>query len=308
MKKLIIVLIVLLLIAGCDFGPTEEEDIVGCPLNFNCASGNDGVDIEIKDPPGDMIDVEDRIVYYGERFKPWFRITDLGESDVEGEICIAGLDAEAFQGFSGCDCQDYYIIVQDEEDYYENNWDLEFPGYSVTQKGFESTLTYINRYYYHTYGLLDICLKENPKDDTRGCDTTGNVLSTSSNSPLEVTEVSQRLTESGTGSVSLRLDYSVEEKSNDEGNIAPYGSLWSGECLYEGMDDPYVEVTFYLDGNVYGCGTIHIEDGEGSDSCTISEILTSNEQGSLYGGEYRDAYLDFEYVWESRDSIRFKVE
>jgi len=305
MKKLILILIIFLFVSGCNFETSEEEEIVGCPLNFNCATGNEGVSIEIKDPPGDM-DEEDRIIFLGERFKPWFRITDLGESDVEGEICITGLSSDTFQNFGGCDCQDYTIIVQGDDAYFENKQDLEFPGYSVIRGGVESTMTYINRYDYHTYGVVEVCLKENPKDDDSGCDPNSDLKLISSNAPLKVSEISQRLTESGTGAINLRLDYSVED--NSDGNIAPYGSLWSGECVYSGMEDPYVEVTFVLFGEEYGCGTIHIEDGEGSDSCTINDIQTSNDQGLIFTEDYYDAYLDFEYVWESRDSIKFLVE
>jgi hypothetical protein len=307
MKKLIFILIVLLFVSGCGgmFETSEDDEVTGCPQNFNCASGNKGVSIEIKNPPEDMSD-NDRIIYMGERFKPWFRITDLGESDVEGEICIGGLSSSIFQSFPDCDCQDYDIIVQEEDEYFENNLDLEFPGYNVIQSGVESTMTYINRYYYHTFGIVDVCLKENPRDDESGCDPNQEILETSSNAPLKVKTISQKLSESGTGSVSLRLDYSVEE--NADGNVAPYGSLWSGECVYNEVEDPYVAVTFVLFGEEYGCGTISIEDGEGSDSCTINDIQTSNEQGYIFTSDSHDAYLDFEYVWESRDSIKFKVE
>jgi len=314
MKKIIILLIILLFIASCDYLPTstggEEDEIVGCPINFACVGGSDGVNIEIVNP-GTSVKVDQRIYVGGEKFIPSVMIYDEGESDTEGEICITGMDENAFTGFSGCDCDDYMIIVQDEEDYYENEQILHFePGYTV-KSGYsgEYVMTFINRYTYETYGIVDVCLKQSPSSK-EGCDASGEILKKSSGAPLKVTSVAQTLKTLGSNAVTLTLTYDVEEQGGVNEGLINEETLYSGQCFDPSEDYPAVKVSFVLLNQAYACPDLVFEEAEMSGTCVVSGISTEGSSGEyLFADEDTfQGYLQFEYVWEEIESVNFRVQ
>ena len=110
------------------------------------------------------------------------------------------------------------------------------------------------------------------------------------------------------GSVNLEIDFEVKEKG--DGNVAPYESLYGGECVYSGKEEPLVYATFVLFGDRYPCDdAVQLKDGEGKGKCVITDLLTSGSQGLIFEGEETTkAYLELVYVWEYADSVNLLIE
>ncbi|MFH1971859.1 MAG: hypothetical protein ABIJ18_00090 [archaeon] len=311
MKKWILLFLVIFLV-GCDmssFNDTNEE-VVGCPISFECESGNSGVEMTILSPNEDVKGGD--LYVEGQSFVPAVNVQDLGQSDAEGEICVTGLDTE-FSGFSGCDCEDYYIVVSEDDEYYENDQIVDFtPGYKVPQdKSGEYVSTFVNRYMYSTYGIVDVCIKQisTTRESKGSCEgTQDNILDVSSSGPLKIKTVSQRLSRLGSDAVSLTLTYELEETG--KGNVVNENAFMSGSCFYTSDEGKKVKVSFNLFDEEYSCGFVEMEDGKGEGSCLIEDIsvVGGSEEYLFQDEKEQKAYLITEYVWEETESVMFRVE
>lgn len=303
MKKLIILLLFLLAISGCaNFNfQNDEQEITGCPESFLCGSGISGVEMTIENPS----EIRGSIFETGERFIPSVTVIDRGQSDSEGEICVSGLDVESFSKYSGCDCTSYYIVVEEEDDYYNQRENLYFPEYGIKSESGDYVMTFINRYNYKTYGILDVCVKKENSDS--GCESSGEILKTSSSAPIVISSVQQQIKPLGGNAATLSLRFDLKEKG--DGKLANEDSLYSGECVYSSYDEPEIKAKFIFLNEEYDCGTIVLDEGEGIGSCRAEINLEGNEGDYLFSEEKSiNGYIELEYIWESTKSVAFSVE
>ncbi|MBS3162931.1 hypothetical protein J4467_03315 [Candidatus Woesearchaeota archaeon] len=177
MKKYLL-LILFLFLASCATNTTETLP-TECPPY--CSGGSSSVDLEINSPQD--------IVFANDRMPVTATVVDSGESGVEyGEVCVTGLDEQYFSGFGGCNCQSYYITLDDNDD--ENfeesliNFDTTYVSDKASGNHF---MTFINRYTYTTYAPFEICFTNDLSDSS--C-ISGNKLESSSSGPLIKADVS----------------------------------------------------------------------------------------------------------------------
>ena len=313
MKRIILLLCLLLLVSSCGFSPSgdSEQEITGCP--YSCRSGSSGVELEILNPDTSIGDSEKRIIPAGYEFIPSLIVHDEGMSDADGEVCVTGLDSSTFSGVGGCDCADYYIVVEEEEDYFLNDQVVDiFPGYGVAS-GTEGDylMNFINRYKYKTYAVVDACLKQDPADK-EGCSSSGSILDVSSSAPLTVKSVDQTITRpgQGTNAINLILTYEVSAKGNAGSGLINDEVLFSGLCYDPNDEDPWIDVKFVILNQEYSCESIQLIAGEGTGSCIADSIITEGSSGEYLFEDQstHQGYLEFSYLWEDIETVEFRVQ
>ena len=310
MVKKVFLILVLVLLAGCDVatnsGEIIEETATGCP--YSCHSGSDSLDVEILNPDPNLPE-NYREVYEFSEFAPELYISNDGEADVTiGSACISGLNQEVF-GFSGCECQDFSVVVNepDSSDYRETR--VYFASYSpslIDDNVLDQTLNFYTKYEYTTYGLFEACIKGDVKEE--GCDAYGNVLDVSSEGPVTVTEIYQVLRPTGSA-VDLELNVAVKvDEGRSEWLIAQEDAS-SYDCSIVAEHDPIIKVNAYME-ELYGsvsCPDILVEDGEGQTTCIISGVPLSDSDGNQISNRYSQGYLELEYGYARMDSVEFRV-
>ena len=301
MKKYIL-LILFLFLASCAT-ETSEELPTDCPPD--CSGGSDSVDLEINSPQD--------IVFANDRMPVSITVYDYGESSVEyGEVCVTGLDEEFFSGFGGCNCQSYYITLDDNDD--ENfeesliNFDTTYVSDKASGNHF---MTFINRYTYTTYAPFEICFTNDLSDSS--C-ISGNKLESSSSGPLKVTSIQERLVPNG-NAVDLRLTIDAEFAGDD--TLISTTDVASDSCLTIPEEPIQADVSIIMFGVEHvcdvdcqgnDCGTLNFyedQDYEASITCKLDNFLL----GQFVGGQDTyDGWVRIDYAVEQKDSIEFKVE
>ena len=292
MKKYIL-LILFLFLASCAT-ETSEELPTDCPPD--CSGGSDSVDLEINSPQD--------IVFANDRMPVSITVYDYGESSVEyGEVCVTGLDEEFFSGFGGCNCQSYYITLDDNDD--ENfeesliNFDTTYVSDKASGNHF---MTFINRYTYTTYAPFEICFTNDLSDSS--C-ISGNKLESSSSGPLKVTSIQERLVPNG-NAVDLRL--TIDTKFSGDGTLISMDDVASGSCLTIPEEPIKADVSIIMFGEANDCGTLNFyedEDYEASITCKLDGFLLSQFVG---GQDTYPGWVRIDYAVEQKDSIEFEVE
>tara|TARA_Y100000310_G_scaffold340693_1_gene437370 strand:+ start:3029 stop:3973 length:945 start_codon:yes stop_codon:yes gene_type:complete len=310
MIKKVFLVLVLVLLVGCDLSTSEEiieETASGCP--YSCHSGSDSLGVEILNPDPNLPE-NYREIYEFTEFAPELFITNEGEADVTvGSACISGLNQEVF-GFSGCECQDFSVVVNepDASDYKETR--VYFSSYSpalVDENVLDQTLNFYTKYEYTTYGVFEACIKGDVKEE--GCDAYGNVLDVSSEGPVTVTEVYQVLRPAGSNAVDLELNVAVKVDEDRSSWLIAKEDASSYDCSIVTEYDPVIKVNAYMEelqGSV-SCPEITIEDGEGQTTCIISGVPLSDSEGNTISNRESRGYLELEYGYGRMDSVEFRV-
>ena len=303
MKKLILLLLFLLLVSACETSTTDEE--VGpteCP--YDCSSGSDGIETTLTNPS------DESTVYALDRLEVRAKVNDEGESSADGVVCLTGLDPDEFQGISDCECEAFYIDL-DEEDAlnYEN---VAFTSVLVTEDASgDHDLTAITRYTYRTYGIFEVCLTGDP-DNEKECDTstTKDRVSVSSSGPLNVESITQSLNSVG-DDITLRLSVEVEMDTSVTESLIDADDATNQECVLSLSDDftiPVdVDLVLFEELHDNACGTLVFEEGE--DTATVScKVEVRGDQLSSFGSKKEwEGYISFDYGIQSIDSIGFEV-
>ncbi len=310
MVKKVFLILVLVLLVGCDLsnsGEIIEETTTGCP--YSCHPGSASLDVEILNPDPNLPENYREIYEYTE-FAPELFITNDGEADViVGSACMSGLNQEVF-GFSGCECQDFSVVVNepDASDYRETR--VYFASYSpalIDDNVLDQTINFYTKYEYTTYGLFEACIKGDIKEE--GCDAYGNVLDISSVGPVTVTEIYQILRPAGTNSVDLELNIAVKVDEGRSEWLIGKEDVSSYDCSIVTEYDPTIKVNAYMEelhGSV-SCPDILVEDGKGQTTCIINGVPLSDSEGNTITNRYSRGYLELEYGYARMDSVEFRV-
>ncbi len=297
-------LVIVLLLSACetqtDTGEDFDEQPTGCP--YDCHSGSNSIDVTI-DMPSPSTPETYRHVNNNGKIRPEVTLHNNGEADSIGKVCIAGMSRETF-GFSGCDCQDFTVVVNDPDDpdFWEAN--VLFNEYTATLADpteAESTqITFYTRYDYKTYGVFTACVKAD------GCDIGDNVLDVSSKGPLTVTEVIE-IPSSSDGSY-IDLDFVVGLKVS-EGNQE---WLLSSDDAYMGTCDiptefADVRVKLYMEelGGYIDCGIVTIYANDAQATCKVDNVPLTFD-GSYVERESQ-GYIEVEYGYLKTETVEFSV-
>lgn len=304
-KKIFLLLVVVLLLSACDMqmntGENPDEQPTGCP--YDCHSGSSSIDVTI-DMPSPSTPESYRYVNNNGKIRPEATLHNNGEADVEfGKVCIAGMSRPTF-GFSGCDCQDFTVVVNDPDDpdFWEANVLFnEYTANLADPNEPESTqITFYTRYDYKTYGVFTACVKAD------GCPIGDNVLDVSSKGPLTITEIIE-IPSNSDGSY-IDLDFIIGLKTN-EGN-----SEWllSTEQVNSGMCDiptesPDVRVKLYMEelSGYIDCGTVTFYENTAQVTCQVDNVPLTF--GDNYIERDSQGYIEVEYGYLKTETVEFSV-
>lgn len=300
MKLRFLLSLFFIFIAACAQTQTTDEarGATACP--YSCSSGDVGVETTVNAPK------ESGTVHVAERLAPRVKVLDVGEASIDsGLVCITGLNEDEFRGVTRCDCEAFTINLDDPNALgYE---DVIFSPAEVTEDAVgDHALTVYTRYSYSTFGIIDVCLSGDP-DNEKECDTseTKNRVTVSSAGPVEITDVTQRLTPLGSSSVTLRLDIKTKIHADANQQLLSLDDVTNDACVLESSDAIPVDVSLVLfEEEQTGCKQLTFEQGEdtASVSCTV-DIDTAN----LVGKKAWEGYVRLDYGFQEIQSVPFTV-
>ncbi|MBI5797598.1 hypothetical protein HZA98_01700 [Candidatus Woesearchaeota archaeon] len=302
MKKIIFLLLLsIFFIAACST-QTTEKTATACPPD--CSGGSAGVVSTINSPSNEGN------VYGGDRLLVSVGLVDAGESSVSNaEVCETGLDANVFGSLGSCNCQSYYITLDDTHDANFQSTQIEFPTAFVSKSATgEQHATVYNRYAYTTYGPFSACITTDPFTDT-SCTSTGNILTSSSSAPVQIDSVTEELSAVGSNSVTMRLRVKASLSARANERLIAVADTTSNTCVL--AQDPSITsvslpLSVILFGKAQDCGMLKFENGKytAEASCKIENIGTN----LLIGNQKQyDGWIRLDYGFEHIDSVGFKI-
>lgn len=308
-NKVIFLIIVTAAISGCM--PSLQDAIKNLPGFPSTSSyipgGSAGVSMEIISPS------EDETVSSDYPFEPKVRITNEGGADTEGSICIFGLDEEAFSGFSGCECEDYEIVVTEEGAESDREKVILFPSYSI-QKFEDITngeMTISNKYKYKTKGTFEACIKKDPFSK-KGCQIKSgsrseNLVKSTTSGPLSIEKVTESINvEENTADVT----FTVEAEKKGKGNLLGLDDFNVHTCeRKEGLKPEFeVRLLNVPDIGSINCGTGTMdEEGKGHVSCNAEISLTDKSGSYLYENYNPTIEIEVTYTFEEIATTAFTI-
>lgn len=287
MKKIIIALIILLLIAGCVKLPnipgklpgqtTGKKDFVG---------GTKGVEAEIVSP------AEGGKIYLDMPFNVAVRVTNEGEAKAEGTTCIFG-------SFTECECQDFVLEEKRKSEGEKPEGEekiIVFEGGKIEEKE-EAFITAKTRYDYKTYGITTACVKKDAYSK-EGCQISGNIMKSASSAPVTIQEVKEEIiTETAEERAKIILTIKIE----DSGKGELYGlDEDKAQCETQDMKKE-INVRLVNAPGRSTCNPAQIREGEATTKCVIEDVRLLDES---YESEIT---LELEYVYETIDTNKFEV-
>ena len=297
MKKILLILLLLVFLVGCQPQAEDIEKTPGtCP--FDCKGGNAGVTATIHYP------TEGGNIYTSDRFAPVIEVVDEGEANAEGMLLLTGLDAETFGSYTGCYPINFYTVLDDPDDqYYEKIIFDDLPQTSISsEKGSDQMMTMYTRYAYTTYGVYEVCLTGDPVNEAN-CKVTGNKLDSSSSGPLTITSITEEISKIGGNAITLRLHVDAQVNAGRNEKLIDIEDTTNPECILprdEGIDFSDVEVDVVLLGERHDCGLMRFENGEGEATVTCRIVFIGGQ--NLYPG-----YVELNYGFQNIQSVGFNI-
>jgi hypothetical protein len=290
MRKIILILLLLLL---CSCTTEKEDAVTSCPPG--CSGGDAGVVTTINSPRDE--------VYAGTRMPMNVKLEDVGESSVEeGMVCVTGLNEEVFSDLIGCNCESFYITIDDPDSlsYLETSVDFGNSPYAK-ESSEKERVTFITKYKYSTYGVFDVCLTRDLYEETK-CSVDGNKLTTSSSGPLKVSSIEEVITPVGN---TIDLKFKVEVTKNEASNeqLISLEDISSTSCM--SLEEPKVEVSVVLFNEAHDCGYVGFDKKENTAevTCNVDGIISDYYN---YKKEY-EGWIRLDYGWQEINSIQFDI-
>ncbi len=300
MKKTLFLLGVILFLSACTQQIVEENIPTGCPPY--CSGGSTGVVTTITNP------AEDSTVYVGDRLPVTLLLEDIGESSVEyGTVCITGLDENSFAGLGGCNCDNYYITLDESDDSNFERTIVDFtPSLVSSEASGSQHLTAYTRYEYTAYGPITLCLTGDPTLET-DCSINGNKLKASSSGPLQITSVEEHISTVGENVITLRLSIEAKNPTLKNSAIIDIDAASESSCLISDEDGKVsANVFVILFGESYSCGTMAFE--QDTDTATVSCKIENIDTQRLIGGQKEyDGWIRINYGFQEIQSVAFTV-
>lgn len=307
MKKIILILIIIsLLLSGCDFFKSATEKI---PSNLpgleekqeqSVFGGRGSIQASMVNPQ------KQGTVLKSYAFQPVIRIENLGGSESQGQLCITGLDQDVFSGFSGCECQSYQQRRMDNS--FEEQ-ELRFGPYNIQLDQPKTySLTAINRFSYSTEIKADVCITADIYED-RECSAD---INTVTSGPLKVSSIEETIIPISNDLVSLIFTMDIENVG--DGTIRDLQKI-NERCVLSPADKKEkkikAEITGFPVAADLQCQESSLdEDEETSITCEAKQVSLFDSRGNyLFGDDYKpEITFRLEYGYETRDSNTFNVE
>ncbi len=300
MKKIFFIFLLIFLFACTQQTPEGEEIATDCPPS--CSGGSAAVTSTINSPQNEGN------VYVGDRLAISMNLIDSGESSVEdGLVCITGLDGETFSGLGGCNCESFYITIDDSDDANFERTTVDFPSaYINPQASGTQHITFYTRYSYTSYAPFTLCLTGDPYNE-ESCSVDGNKVTSSSSGPLQVSSITEEITTEGGNAITLRLHVQADLNSQNTAQMIELNEVSEDTCLLLNTDEKTQgDISVILFGESYDCGKITFDQGEeeAEVTCKIKNIDT---QGFIGGENDFDGWVRIDYGYQEIQSVSFDV-
>jgi len=300
MRKIIIIsLILLLFIAGCKFSDIKEKVPVKTTTKGKAdfVGGTKGTEVQIVSP------VKDGKAYVNQPFQIAIKVSNEGETETEGTICVSGLNPKYFLGFTGCDCQDFALEGQTKlegETIEGEDEILTFEGGEVVAGDLKKfTVTSTTRYDYKTYGIIKACVKKEAYSD-EGCQIspTTNVVKSASSAPITISKITEEIIPQSDDSINMI--FNIEISNSGRGDIFSLDASKS-ECEASEDDEKIIELRLINAPGRAICDPVKLREDEAIARCTVTDVEVFEES---YEPEIT---LELEYAYEIIDSNKFEV-
>lgn len=307
MRKLIIIsLLALILTTGC---VQVTSKLPGLPKKAEpgLIATTQSVLVDIKGPKADET-IQERY-----DLAPAVEVTDSGDADAEGVVCISGLDERDFKGFLGCECQDFSIYASDEDG--EVTQLIEFGPYPIdADSEKESLMTATTRYKYETTGTAKACIKKDLYSRT-GCQTSiggreMNLLTRSTSGAVKITGITEKIIAEEEDSVTLVFDIDMEKAS--KGSLYDPDRAGYPSCRTEEQETGKIsaKINGLPQANADCSETELDEDGEGTITCEARGIRLFDRAGRfLFSGDSYEPEIEvkLKYGYEQISSVKFSI-
>ncbi|MDP3727899.1 MAG: hypothetical protein Q8R18_00450 [bacterium] len=300
MRKFILLFFAVLFLVACTQQTPEGEELAGtCPPD--CSGGSSSIVTTVNSPQ------DEGNVYVGDRLAVSANLEDRGESNAEGLVCITGLDGSIFSGLGGCNCESFYISIDDTDDANFEKTRVDFsPSFVSEDASGSHHMTMYTRYLYTAYGPFTLCLTGDPYNE-KECSVEGNKVTGSSSGPLKIISISEELTNIGGNAVNLRLRIEAEANLDDTAQLVELDETSDSICLLTNTDQKTsADVSVILFGESNDCGKITFDQGE--DTATITCKIENVDTDRFIGGQKEyDGWIRIDYGYQEIQSVAFDV-
>jgi len=298
MKKTLLLFFVLLFLGACT-QQVEEEGATSCPPD--CSGGSNAVVTHINSPQ------DEGNVYVGDRLAVSANLEDRGEANAEGLVCMTGLDGSLFSGLGGCNCESFYITLDDSDDANFEKTRVDFSPSFVSEDAIGSYyMTLYTKYLYTAYGPFSLCLTGDPYNEEE-CSVEGNKLTESSSGPVQILSVEEELTTVGGNAVTLRLRIEAEANLDDNAELIEIDETLDSACLLTNLDQKTTaDISVILFGESYDCGSLSfdLKKEEATATCKIENL---NTQRFIGGEKEYNGWIRIDYGYQEIQSVAFDV-
>lgn len=300
MKKIFFILFVIFLFGCAQETPEGEEIATSCPPG--CSGGSASVQSVINSPQ------DEGNVYVGDRLSISMNLYDRGEASVEdGLVCLTGLDGNLFSGLGGCQCESFYLTIDDSDDANFERTTVDFPSAFISEEASGTQhMTFYTRYSYTSYAPFTLCLSGDPYNE-ESCSLDGNKLDSSSSGPLQVSSVTEEITTEGGNAITLRLHINAEVNTADTAQMIELEEVSEDSCLLLNTDEKTQgDISVILFGESHDCGSITFDQGEDEAevTCKMENIDT---QRFIGGQNEREGWVRIDYGYQEIQSVSFDV-
>ena len=302
MKKIIlflILLVLLFLISSCVNTVTldsddPEEDLTDCPPD--CSNQDNGVISDLIYPS--------TTIRQGLRVTPSVDLTDAGDADASGMVCLTNLDNNVFG--DQCICNNFELTRREVYDDNVGEYTVNFDPVTFGTVG-QNDLSVVTKYEYTTFAPIEVCLTSDPERDD-SCSIDGNMLESSSG-PLEVKSVYEDV--SGIGGSIIDLIFTVEVEAPNDAEIVSLDYVYENSC-YE-ISETYVTATvdILFNGQYYSCDNLQFvgENREAETTCIVSNINLGDAAflGEDNNQRFGKDWIEITYGIEEWQTIEYEV-
>jgi len=302
-NKLFLLLTLLILLTACDLElPDDPFAIEGVT---DSGSPTDSIGMEI------VIPVSGQTVRPGQQFEPTVVLSNQGDADSYGVVCMNLLDANLFG--ETCDCISYDLFSTNDLDLLTEDYFAFGPFTVSAERSSTPDITFSNKFEYATEAIAEVCII---KDAISGdCKTTvgnreKNMLDSNSKGPVRVSKVTESIS-SATQHDNPDFIFTIEISYNpkDGERLYDLDYVLDQSCEVPTEMNKIVEVRAELLGEELNCGSYEFDkNNKAVATCTFTGITVIDAQGTLLiTEEEQDLTINLRYAYQKTEGLQFQV-
>ncbi|MFH1455334.1 MAG: hypothetical protein ABIF40_00090 [archaeon] len=301
-NKLFLLLILLIILTACDLeipaDPFAIEGVTGS------GSPTDSIEMEI------VIPVSGQTVRSGQQFEPTVVLSNKGDADSYGVVCMNLLDVNLFG--ETCDCVGYDLFSANDLDLLTEDY-FAFGPYTVSaERSSTQDITFSNKFEYETEAVAEVCII---KDTISGdCKTTvgnreKNMLDSNSKGPVRVSKVTESISPATDYDTDFIFTIEISYNPGDGERLYDLTYILDQSCEVPTEMNKVVEVEAELLGEELNCGSYEFDkNNEAVATCTFTGITVVDSQGTqVITEEEQDLTINLRYAYQKTEGLQFQV-